>query len=224
MIGTVATCSRLRELRVGYDDASRFSREYKRHFGEPQGATSNDCGSSTNVASFCVLLSDSPGAPCPPMTAPSTLSARGWTRGPGLGTSRWAWRGRAMTSSSPDTTRRAGGRPSARAGWNALLRARPALGLGGHTVARGPERGVGGAHEGGNELISLHRLDLAGAPNPRRAWRRVQVVRPLQWEFVSPILRDPQWRLAGDMTGGHAGPSVGGLGLLTRSTTTALQG
>jgi len=35
VIGTVATCSRLRELRVGYDDASRFSREYKRHFGEP---------------------------------------------------------------------------------------------------------------------------------------------------------------------------------------------
>jgi uncharacterized protein (DUF1330 family) len=30
VIGTVATCSRLRELRVGYDDASRFSREYKR--------------------------------------------------------------------------------------------------------------------------------------------------------------------------------------------------
>jgi hypothetical protein len=50
--------------------------------------------------------------------------------------------------------------------------------LGAHTVACGPERGVGGAHEGGNELAASS--GPRWRANPRRAWRRVQVVRPLQ--------------------------------------------
>jgi hypothetical protein len=44
-----------------------------------------DSACSTNAADSSSPRSASPGAPCPHTTARSTPSARGWTRGPGLG-------------------------------------------------------------------------------------------------------------------------------------------
>jgi len=82
----------------------------------------------------------------------------GSTPGPGSDTSPSAWRGRVTTCSLRATTRRAGARPSTRAGWNTRRRARPAPdGSGRHGTRRSGRRGRRSSRwkqveTGGNEL------------------------------------------------------------------------
>ena len=97
------------------------------------------------MANFCVLLSVSQAALCPRMTVLSTPFAPGSIRGPGLDTSLWGCTDRALTSSSPNTTRwGAAGYPQGpgcfrATGWELGVRTVPAASIALPRGAYGPQ-------------------------------------------------------------------------------------